>query len=161
MTQSTTETKRQAIQAKKQKKQEELTEILAGVVDNESKTYTFQKTISMSGGEKKTGSFTAKYMSVADRLRVGTLRARLLEGAPEPSLDVLTSDIAYMMAYLSVSLVKTPSWWNYEDIDEIEDLKDMYLEVMKFLEFFRGQNEQNTNAGSGSITPSKETMETE
>lgn len=147
--------KRQAI---KQKKQEQQASILAGVIDNESKTYIFEKTISI-GNKKRTGTFIAKYMGVAGRLRIGTIRAKLLDGAPSQSVDTLTDDIAYMIAYLTVALVKAPTWWNYDEIDEVSDLRELYLEVYNFIQSFRGQNESNTNAGDSSDATSKETVE--
>ena len=69
-----TETKRTSIQAKKE-------EILTGIVDNESKTYTFNKTMSVQG-ERKTGTFKTKFLGVTARLRIGTIRAKLLECQP-------------------------------------------------------------------------------
>lgn len=147
--------KRQAI---KQKKQENQTFILSGIIDKESKTYTFEKTVSV-GGEKKKGTFKAKYLGVASRLRIGTIRAKLLDGAPSQSVDTLTDDIAYMIAYLTVALIKIPNWWNYEEIDEISDLRDMYLEVYNFIQSFRGQNETDTNAGDSSTSTSQEIVE--
>lgn len=124
----------------KEKKEDEVLDVLAGVVDNESKTYTFEKEVSI-GCEKKKGSFTAKYFGVAGRLRLGTLRAKLLEGAPQDSIDEVTNDIAYMMAYLKIALIKTPSWWNMEELDDISDLTAVYLEVFKFIQFFREKDE--------------------
>lgn len=152
MTQNTT---RQAIKADKQEKQNQ---ILAGIIDNESKTYTFEKTISVAN-EKKTGQFTAKYMGVASRLRIGTIRAKLLEGAPSQSVDTLTDDIAYMIAYLTVALIKTPSWWNYDELDDIEELKDMYMEVYNFIQSFRQKNASNSDAGHSSTTTGTENVE--
>lgn len=133
-------------------------EVLAGIVDSESKTYTFEKEVSVEG-EKKKGTFTVKYMGVAARLRLGTIRARLLEGAPSQSVDPLTDDIAYMIAYLTVSLVKAPNWWDYDKIDDVSDLREVYMEAYKFMRSFRGQNEQSANAGDSSTSDSKETME--
>ena len=120
-------------------------DILTGVIDPESKTYSFEKTISVQG-EKLTGTFTAKYMGITARLRLGTLRAKLLDGAPNQSIDILTDDIAYMIAYLTVSLVKVPKWWNYDNLDDIEDLRAMYDEVNAFMRSFRDKNDQSTNA---------------
>ena len=133
-------------------------EVLAGIVDSESKTYTFEKEVSVEG-EKKKGTFTVKYMGVAARLRLGTIRARLLEGAPSQSVDPLTDDIAYMIAYLTVSLVKAPNLWDYDKIDDVSDLREVYMEAYKFMRSFRGQNEQSANAGDSSTSDSKETME--
>lgn len=147
--------KRQAI---KQKKQEQQMNVLSGIVDNEAKTYTFEKTVSIRN-EKKTGTFVAKYLGVTGRLRIGTIRAKLLDGAPSQSLDSLTDDIAYMIAYLTVALVKTPSWWNYDEIDNISDLREMYLEVYDFIQSFRVQNESNSNARDSSTASSEEIVE--
>ena len=133
-------------------------EVLAGIVDNESKTYTFEKEISVEG-EKKKGTFTVKYMGVAARLRLGTIRAKLLEGAPSQSVDPLTDDIAYMIAYLMVSLTKAPNWWNYDRIDDVSDLREVYMEAYKFMRSFRGQNEQGTNAGHSTAADSKKAVE--
>ena len=72
-------------------------DILAGIVDKDSKTYSFEKTISI-GGETKTGAFTAKYMGIGARLRMGAIRAKLLDGAPNQSIDTVTDDIAFMIA---------------------------------------------------------------
>ena len=133
-------------------------EVLAGIVDSESKTYTFEKEVSVEG-EKKKGTFTVKYMGVSARLRLGTIRARLLEGAPSQSVDPLTDDIAYMIAYLTVSLVKAPNWWNYDKIDDVNDLREVYMEAYKFMRSFRGQNEQSANAGDSSASNSKKAVE--
>lgn len=133
-------------------------EVLAGIVDNESKTYTFEKEVDVEGVKRK-GTFTVKYMGVAARLRLGTIRAKLLEGAPSQSVDPLTDDIAYMIAYLTVSLVKAPNWWDYDKIDDVGDLRGVYMEAYKFMRSFRGQNEQSTNAGNSSASNSQETVE--
>lgn len=145
-------TERKAIKTEQQDK------ILAGIIDNESKTYTFTKTISV-GGKKKEGQFTAKYLGVTARLRIGTLRAKLLDGAPAESVDTLTDDIAFMISYLTVALIKTPSWWNYDELDDIEDLRAMYFEVYNFMQSFRSHDESNSNVGHSSTTTSSETVE--
>lgn len=155
MNQKDKNTDRQSI---KRQKEQDKNEILSGIIDNESKTYVFEKSVSVNG-VPKTGTFKAKYMGVAARLRVGTIRAKLLDGAPSQSTDTLTDDIAYMIAYLQVSLVDVPSWWNFEDLDDIADLKDMYLEVYKFVQSFRTENGQNTNAGNSADASSEEDVE--
>lgn len=140
-------------------KKEQQENILAGIIDNESKTYTFKKTISIDGGKVMEGTFKAKYMGVSARLRIGTIRAKLLDGAPGQSLDALTDDIAYMIAYLTVALVETPKWWNYDLIDDIPDLRDIYMEVYNFHQSFRRANEQDTNVGNSTDTTSEENVE--
>ena len=64
-----------------------------------------------------------------------------------------------MIAYLTVSLVKAPNWWDYDKIDDVGDLRGVYMEAYKFMRSFRGQNEQSTNAGNSSASNSQETVE--
>lgn len=132
--------------------------VLAGVMDRESKTYSFEKTVSM-GGEEKTGAFTAKYMGIGARLRMGTIRAKLLDGAPNQSVDAMTDDVAYMIAYLTVAFIKTPKWFNYDELDEYDDLRELYDEVYNFQNAFRGKNEKGNNAISSETTTSETTVE--
>lgn len=139
-------------------KDQDKMDVLTGVIDTDSKTYSFNRTMTVSG-KKQTGMFTAKYMGITARLRLGTIRAKLLDGAPTQSVDALTDDIAYMIAYLNVSLIKFPTWWNYDNLDSIEELRDMYLEVYNFMRKFREQNETSTNVGRGSTTTGKTDME--
>ena len=146
---------RQSIKRQKEQKQQE---VLSGIIDNESKTYTFEAEITVNG-KKETGSFTAKYLGIAARLRIGTIRAKLLDGAPSQSLDTLTDDIAYMIAYLQVSLIKFPKWWDYDVLEEYSDLRKVYNEVYKFNQSFRGQNGISTDVRDSSDTTSTEDVE--
>ena len=155
MTQESNETKRQAIKAQKALEKDNA---LAGILDPEARTYTFQKEISVAGVRRE-GTFTVKYMGVAARLRVGTLRAKLLDGAPSASVDGLTDDIAFMMAYLNTAIVKAPKWWNFDELDDIEDLKAMYQEVYDFVQHFRVHNESSTNAGASTDAIGEEDVE--
>ena len=64
-----------------------------------------------------------------------------------------------MIAYLEVSLIKTPTWWDFDKLDNISDLQDMYKEVYKFVESFRVKNGTSSNVGDSSATSGQETME--
>lgn len=166
MAQNQNDVTRQAIQAEQEKRKQEKAEkaakqneILSGIIDNESKTYTFEKTLSVNGGEKKSGKFVAKYMGVAARLKIGTIRAKLLDGAPSASLDNLTDDIAYIMAYLTVALVEKPSWFSFDAIDDFVELRGVFMEVDTFIGSFRQNHGTNTDAGRGSAASGTETVE--
>ena len=136
-------------------KDQDKLDVLTGIIDQNSKTYSFNRTMTL-GGKKQTGTFVAKYLGITARLRLGVIRAKLLDGAPNQSVDTLTDDLAYMIAYLNVALIKFPPWWNYDNLDSIEELRDLYLEVYNFMTKFREQNETSTNVGS-STTPAVET----
>ena len=136
-------------------------DVLTGIIDKDSKTYSFEKELSVLGKRQK-GAFVAKYMGIGARLRMGTIRAKLLDGAPVDSVDTTTDDIAYMIAYLTVSLVKSPRWFNYDNLDYYEDLRELYTEVYRFMTNFREQNEQDSNAGNSENaagTPSVESVQ--
>lgn len=163
MTQNQKDVQRQAIkeQQKKAKMEEEQRKqsVLTGVIDNESKTYTFNKTVTMNGGKKQEGTFKAKYLGVTARLRIGTIRAKLLDGAPAQSVDTMTDDIAYMIAYLTVALVETPKWWSYDALDEFTELREMYMEVYEFNQSFRHNDGASADAGRGEDAAGTETVE--
>ena len=151
----TTKTDRKAIKAKED---QEKTDILTGIISNDDKTYTFEAEITVDNKVRK-GQFVAKFMTVTGRLRLGTIRAKLLDGAPAQSIDALTDDIAYMIAYLQVSLIKTPEWFNWDGIDNEQDLRKMFMEVVEFNNRFRNQDEQASDAGDSSDTPSTKVVE--
>lgn len=163
MTQEQKNVQRQAIKEQqkkaKQLENERKQQVLTGVIDNESKTYTFNKTITLMGGEKREGTFKAKYMGVTARLRIGTIRAKLLDGAPAQSVDQLTDDIAYMIAYLTVALVETPRWWSYDALDEFTELREMYMEVYEFIQSFRHNDGASADAGHSTDADGTETVE--
>lgn len=148
-------------QRQRQEKERQVDEILSGIVDTERRMYTFKRVYEVNG-KRLQGTFEAKYMSITDRLRIGVLRAKYLDGAPSESVDALADDIAYMIAYLQVALIKAPKWWNYEQLsfeDDMNKLREVYTEVYNFNKYFREYYESTANAGSGSDTFSEETME--
>lgn len=150
-----TKTDRKAI---KTKEDQEKTDILTGIISNEDKTYTFEAEMSVDNKVRK-GQFVAKFMTVTGRLRLGTIRAKLLDGAPSQSVDALTDDIAYMLAYLQVSLIKTPDWFNWDGIDNEQELRKIFLEVVEFNNRFRNQDGQTSDAGDSADTSSTEAVE--
>lgn len=131
---------------------------LKGITDPGARSYDFTKEVSING-KKMTGAFTCKVMSVTDRMRAGTIRARLLDGAPSASLDNVTDDIAFMVGYLTVALTKKPSWWDIDQLDSIDDLYDIYKTVNDFQQSFRTAHEHGEDAGRGTDATGKETME--
>lgn len=136
-------------------------DILSGIIDDEKRTYTFEKTYEMYG-KKLRGTFEAKYMSITDRMKIGVIRARLLDGITDRQLDPITSDISFMIAYLQVALIKAPKWWNYEQMsleDDMNKLREVYKEVLQFNKSFRRINEQNADAGYSTDTSGEEIVE--
>ena len=74
-------------------------------------------------------------------------------------MDTVTDDIAYMISYLDVSLVKRPSWWDFNHIDDINDLRKLYQKVYDFVERFRVHSRGSADDGAGSTADSETTVE--
>lgn len=138
--------------------EEQKQSLLAGIVDKESKTFTFKFILTVDG-EKKEGTFVAKYLSVATRLRLGTIRAKLLDGAPVQSLDTLTDDMSYIMAYLTVAFINKPTWFDFERLEDISEMRDLYTKVYNWMSSFRRKDGQDTNAGNSPDASGPETVE--
>lgn len=139
-------------------KQQAIVSALDGIIDDDARQYTFKMDV-LFDGKMRNATFTARYMGVADRLRVGTMRAKLLDGAPADSVDTVTDDIAYMISYLDVSLVKRPSWWDFNHIDDINDLRKLYQKVYDFVERFRVHSRGSADDGAGSAADSEKAVE--
>ena len=159
-TKSKEELKKQEAERKAEENRQTET-ALSGIVDHERRIYTFKKVYNMYG-KKLQGTFEAKYLSIVDRLRIGTLRAKLLDGVSGQSLDRISDDISYMLAYLNVALTKTPKWWDYEKMsmeNDIPKLREVFREVSEFNRSFRYEDEGSGHAESGSDELGKEDME--
>lgn len=153
--------RQQQRQQQKREQDRQKDEVLSGIIDTEKRSYTFKKVYEFFG-KKLQGTFEAKYMSISDRLRIGVIRSKLLDGAPAQTLDSLADDIAYMIAYLQVALVKAPKWWNYDQMsleDDLSKLREVYTEVYTFNKSFRDYYEANSYAGDSSDTVGQETLE--
>ena len=123
-----------------------VTEATKVITDAEARTCTFTKTYKVHG-HNKTGTFTFKYPSLMDRVQIGVARAKLLDGASEQSLDTMTSDLTFMMAYLGKLCIKQPKWFNINMIDEFAVLSDLYNEVSKWVSNFRQEMDASEDAG--------------
>lgn len=125
--------------------------------DADARTMTGDFTFNVYGQEK-TGRFTFKYPSVAERIRIGTLRAQMMEGAEEKSLDNLTSDLLYIVAFLKVTSVRVPDWFDILDIDDVVGLRRMFTEVQAWVSNFRLTGGRSQYPGDSKTTSNEETL---
>lgn len=121
------------------------------LIDSEARTVTIQKTI-LVNGVQKTGVFVGKYLSLMERIKIGSIRAKLLDGAPSESLDPYTDNIVFMVAYLTVALVKQPTWFKLEELDDISILQQLYTEIDEFNQSFRLNYESSKDDTTSSAT---------
>lgn len=121
---------------KQNQQPKEAKDIMNMYFDPEERTMSFNATLSVYGVEK-TGRFTFKYPSITERIRIGTLRAQMLDGAEEKSLDSLTSDLTYIVAFLRITAVKVPDWFDFSDIDDVIGIRRIFNEVQVWVTNFR------------------------
>lgn len=146
---------------KKQNQQpKEAKDIMNMYFDAEARTMTFDATLSVYG-EKKTGKFTFKYPSITERIRVGTLRAQMLDGAEEKSLDNLTSDLTYIVAFLRVTAVKMPDWFDFSEIDDIIGIRKIFNEVQIWVSNFRLTGGKCQRPGDSKAAPDEEIVDSD
>lgn len=130
-------------------------DVLSGIVDKEARTYTMQKTVAING-ERREGMFVYHYPTVSDRIRQGIMQSQFLQGVPVESLDVVTYNIAYAMAFLASVTTQVPEWFRYEQMDSIDELQEMFVEVNDFVESFRSAYAAGADAASGKDAAGKE-----
>lgn len=130
------------------------------IVDAESRTVTFTKTFNFNG-LNKTGTFVAKYPTVTDRIAIGSMRAKMLGGAPSQSVDTYTDDLAFMVAYLKVLFIKTPKWFDITKLEDDAILSDLFQEVSKWVNDFRQSNITGENGGFSTTTNDEEDMDSD
>lgn len=110
-------------------------------------------------GQKVKGKFKAKYPSVLDTLQIQKENSNLIQDANPETLANLAYDMAYMMAYLNVLLIEKPEWFNYEIIDNIDVLINVYDEVNNFVSTFRSGNGEDKHSDDGDKAVAKKTVE--
>lgn len=138
----------------------DVTKDLELLVDYNARTLMFKKTYISPDGEELEGVFKAVYPSIMDRIKVGTIRAETLNGAPSASVDNFTDDLVYMIAYLSVILKEKPDWFNFDSFDDIDFMRDVFIEVSNWVNNFRHKAQQRfqPNAGDSTGEPDKKTV---
>ena len=103
------------------------------------------------------GEFTVKYPSLMDRMKIGTLRAKYLDGMVG-SIDMYTDNIAYMSATLETLLINKPKWFNLEILDDYSILEYVYEEYLNWVNSFRREPESNTNEEDSGTRANEETL---
>lgn len=135
----------------------EAKDIMNMYFDAEARTMSMDAALSVYG-VKKTGKFTFKYPSITERIRIGTLRAQMLDGAEEKSLDNLTSDLTYIVAFLRVTLVNAPDWFDFTDIDDVVGIRKIFNEVQVWVSNFRLTGGKCQYPGNSEATSDEENV---
>lgn len=144
--------------SKEMSKEEKMRKATTLISDKEARTCTFTKTYKIHG-RNKTGTFVFKYPSLFDRAQIGVARAKMLDGAKEESLDVVTSDLLYMIAYIGKLCIKQPKWFNLNTLDEIEVIEDIFKEVSNWVMRFRQELESSEDGRDSESADDEDDME--
>lgn len=119
-----------------------------------SKTHTFE--IDVDGYK---GEFIVKYPSLIEQIKIGTLLSKLTEGIDAKQLDIITNNISFMVATLMVVIVKSPEWFNLDNLYDYTVLDEIYTKYADWANSFRSRNKQNTDEKYSSASMHEEDME--
>lgn len=123
-------------------------DILTGIIDQDARTYTMQKTLTIFGG-KREGTFRFHYPTIGDRVKQGLLQSQFLGGVSPQVVDVVTFNLTYSMAFLASICDQMPQWFRFELMESQEELGEMFREVNEFVESFRRDDDEAADAAGG------------
>lgn len=106
-----------------------------------------RKTVSVDGKERE-GTFVFRYPTLGNRLDQGVIQTKYLRGTPIDSLDLVTYNIAYAMSFLASITVRKPSWFAYENMDDADELQEMFGEVNEFVRSFRTKTSADSDTAN-------------
>lgn len=133
-------------------------QLLSGIIDPEVQEYEFEFSCTVEG-EKRKGVFKVKYPSIMDRIKIGVLKSKYLEGLEESKVDVSTSNMVFMLSLVDTLLVKQPSWFNVSKMTELEELIQLYEVVNNWIARFRGEFFYQSDKGHSETSTIEKDME--
>jgi hypothetical protein len=97
-------------------------------------THTFKIDLSLTSGDFS-GTFTVHRPTIAERIRIGNIEARELEGLA--NADLYTSNLAHMVALFDVVVDEKPTWFIPRELHDVEVLQAVYKNYVDFLNEFQ------------------------
>lgn len=138
--------------------QDNMDKATGALLDASQRELKFTQKVNVNGFNK-TGTFVAGIPTIAQRIQIGVIRARMLGGVASQSIDNFTDDLAFMTAYLQVVIKKHPSWWVIEEMDDVVALREMFTQVTNWVNSFQRKDTKHTDATDSSTTTDEEDME--
>jgi len=139
-----------------EKREEILARVKAATAISNSHKKEFEFDVNINGYE---GHFKVKHPSLMDTMDIGVRRAHFLNGADSKSVDVMTDNLTFMTATLSVVILEAPKWFNLEVLDDYMVLSAIYEEYKNWNATFRRGNEQSSNTGSSETSANEGSLE--
>lgn len=128
------------------------------LMDASQREFEFTQKVNVNGVDK-TGIFVARIPTISQRIQIGVLRARMLGGITSDSVDKFTDDLAFMVAYLQVTIKNYPSWWSIENMDDVTAIREMFNKVTDWVNSFQRKSKQHTDATNSTTTANEKDME--
>lgn len=101
--------------------------------------YTFNFNWTSPAGKNYKGEFTNRILTIRDKQGVGLMRAKLAGGMAYEAMDPVTIEINLIIAHLTFSLIKRPSWADdLLGLTELSLLQEIYVEVASHEAIFLG-----------------------
>lgn len=119
-------------------------ELVLGVQQGKRRTHTVEIDLSHIDPEY-VGTFKFHHPSLMEKVEIGTIKAQLLKGLPQGSIDVIADNIAHMAATLQVVLDVYPKWFTLDltQMYDYEVLDAVYEEYAQWYESFRKTNSKS------------------
>lgn len=128
-------------------------------MNGKGREYSFRIDFTSEDGQEFQGQFTAKRQSIMDQARINRRQAELSgamycvkdsDGNPTgQGIDEFTEKFNYALALLETVIIAAPPWWDLETVDDIELVFQVFQEVQKNEDSFRGRGrKENQEAGS-------------
>jgi len=113
-------------------------------------SHTFTLDLKLPSGEEFSGTFTIHRPTVKERIRIGIIEARELEGLV--NVDVFTSNLTHFVATFDVIVDSAPVWFKPRELRDVEVLQGVFEKYTDFLRTFQGKPEGEPKEPSSGTT---------
>lgn len=123
-------------------------DLVVGIQQGRRRTHAVEIDLSHIDPEY-VGTFKFHHPSLMEKVEIGTIKAQLLKGLPQGSIDVIADNIAHMTATLQVVLDVYPKWFTL-DLNQMYDyeiLDTVYEEYAKWYNSFRSASQKSDDQG--------------
>lgn len=123
-------------------------DLVVGIQQGRRRTHTVEIDLSHIDPEY-VGTFKFHHPSLMEKVEIGTIKASLLKGLPQGSVDIVADNIAHMTATLQVVLDSYPQWFELDinKMYEYEILDEVYEEYAQWYDSFRKPNPKSDDQG--------------
>lgn len=105
------------------------------------------------------GTFIIKFPSLMDKINIEARLTSLLAGADVNIMKTRIYNLAEAMCYLKEVIVKKPTWFDYENIDNEKLIFDLYEEARNFENSFRKEDGGDEPQGDSGQSNDEESLE--